>query len=103
MSDDTFLWGISHSTRLNWARHEGEPSLVFHSGSGQTVALDPLGEAVLSALQDTPQTQFELHQKLFEQALLTRSEQDARRLFGVLRALFDAALIDRQWPGAFAD
>lgn len=103
MNDNTPRWGISRSAHLSWATYPGAPSLIFHSGSGQTVALDDLGEAVLSSLQHQPLSQFELHQALFKQKLLSKSEDDARRLFDVLRVLHDAALIDRQWPDAFAD
>lgn len=102
MDGDEPKWGLSRTTRLSWSRHPGSESLVFHSGSGQTVSLDELGEAVLRSLEQQSQTQFELHQGLHKEGLLAQNSDEARRLFLVLKLLYDSALIDRQWPDAFS-
>jgi len=101
MEDNVPNWGLSRATCLSWSRHPGLNSLVFHSGSGQTVALDELGEAVLSFLENKPKTQFEIHQALHAEGLLAKNSDEARRLSLVLKLLYDSALIDRQWPDAF--
>lgn len=101
--EDQPRWGLSRSSRLCWALFPDSPGVVYHSGSGQTFALDELGRAVLELLQESARSQFELHRGLFSRGLLSRSDADARRLFGVLKTLHAAALIDRQWPDAFAD
>jgi len=101
MGEDEPGWGLSRTTRLSWSRHPNGETLVFHSGSGQTVSLDAVGEAILRSLEQQSQTQFELHQALHANGLLAKNTDEARRLSLVLKLLYDSALIDRQSADAF--
>jgi PqqD family protein of HPr-rel-A system len=71
---------------------------VFHSGNGQTFAVDPFGREMLRLLESRPMTQAQLLTALVEKDLLTSDQEGRQRLSNAMRQLHASAIINRHWP-----
>lgn len=96
---DEPLWHIGRTASLRWAKSScgSGTATVFHAGNGQTFAVNPLGLALLQALERNPLTQAGLFDALIERSLLPRSPEGARQLSQALRQLHSSAIINRAW------
>lgn len=93
------FWHIGKTASLSWGKLPGLPEVatVFHSGNGQTFAVDPLGCALLKTLENGPMTQSRILDELAAQSVLPPNQEGHRQLSQALRQLHTSAIINRTW------
>lgn len=53
--DANIQWALNFPEQFHWARWEDEDSAVlYHEGSGDTILLSPLGEYILTRINESP-------------------------------------------------
>jgi PqqD family protein of HPr-rel-A system len=97
---DQTLWHVGRTVSLSWAEFPDQPDVaaVFHSGNGQTFAVDAFGREMLRLLESGPMTQFELFTALVKTSLLTPDQEGRQQLSNAMRQLHASAIISRHWP-----
>lgn len=93
-------WHIGRDIGLSWTRFPNDSNVVaaFHSGNGQTFALDTFGQAILKRLELGPMTESELFSALVEKSVLPPNQEARQRLSQALRQFHLNAIISRCWP-----
>lgn len=96
------LWHVGRNIDLSWTHFPGDGNIVaaFHSGNGQTFALDAFGQAILKLLELGPMTQSQLFSALVEKSLLPADQQGRQRLAQAVRQFHLNAIISRCWHSA---